>query len=44
MLRLTPQRLLEMLEDGGLEGTRTGDSGGWRAPILGDLGPAPLPL
>jgi hypothetical protein len=44
MLRLTPQRVLEMLEDGELEGTRTGDSGGWRVPIHGDLGPAPLSL
>jgi hypothetical protein len=44
MLRLTAELVLEMLEGGELEGRRTGDSGGWRVPIHGDLGPAPLPL
>jgi excisionase family DNA binding protein len=37
MLRLPPERVRQMLEDGELEGTRTGDTGGWRVPIPDDL-------
>ena len=44
MLRLSPERVQEMLEDGELEGTRTGDTGGWRVPLRGfpDVGPPPV--
>jgi excisionase family DNA binding protein len=35
ILRLSPERVREMLEDGELEGTRTGDAGGWRVPLRG---------
>jgi excisionase family DNA binding protein len=44
MLRLSPERVREMLEDGELEGTRTGDTGGWRVPLRGfaDVGRPPV--
>jgi hypothetical protein len=38
MLRLTPERVLEMLEGGELEGVRTAETGGWRVPIHGGPG------
>jgi predicted ArsR family transcriptional regulator len=53
MLRLTPERLREMLEDGELEGTMTGDAAGWRVPLRGfpeaaappvEAPPAPPPM
>jgi excisionase family DNA binding protein len=53
ILRLSPDRVREMLEDGELEGTRTGDTGGWRVPLRGfpdvvhqpvETPPAPPPL
>ena len=37
MLRLSPQRVREMLEQGELVGTRTGDIGGWRSPYATTL-------
>jgi excisionase family DNA binding protein len=41
MLRLSPERVREMLEDGELEGTRSGDASGWRVPLRGFSGAAP---
>ena len=35
IMRLSPERVREMLEDGELEGVRTGDAGGWRVPLRG---------
>jgi excisionase family DNA binding protein len=45
MLRLTPERVREMLKDGEIEGMKTGDAGGWRVPLRGELTgrPAPAP-
>jgi hypothetical protein len=53
MLRLSPERVREMLEDGELEGVQTGDTGGWRVPLRGftevpappvETPPAPPPM
>jgi excisionase family DNA binding protein len=35
ILRLSPDRVRQMLEDGEIEGARTGDTGGWRIPLRG---------
>ena len=45
MLRLSPDRVREMLEDGELEGMKTGDAAGWRVPLRGEIigRPAPAP-
>lgn len=44
MLRLSPERVREMLEDGEIEGVRTGDPGGWRIPLHGvpEVPPPPV--
>ena len=44
ILRLSPDRVREMLEDGEIEGTRTGDTGGWRIPLRGDPDVPPPPV
>jgi translation initiation factor IF-2 len=44
MLRLSPERVRQMLEDGELEGTKTGDTGGWRVPMREDPRPGPPPV
>jgi hypothetical protein len=44
ILRLYPDRVREMLEDGEIEGTRTGDTGGWRIPLRGDPDVPPPPV
>jgi excisionase family DNA binding protein len=45
IMRLSPERVREMLEDGELEGVRTGDSGGWRVPLRGGpVAAAPPPM
>jgi Helix-turn-helix domain len=46
MMRLTPERVKEMLESGELEGFRTGHTGGWRIPIhhTGPSVPSPATL
>ena len=44
MLRLPPERVRQMLEDGELVGTKTGDTGGWRVPMREDPRPGPSPV
>ena len=48
VLRLTPERVREMLEAGEIEGVPTRDPSGagerWRIPIHGDVGPPPPPV
>jgi excisionase family DNA binding protein len=44
IMRLSPERVREMLEDGELEGVRAGDPGGWRVPLRGGpIAAAPPP-
>jgi excisionase family DNA binding protein len=44
VLRLTPERVLEMLEAGELEGIPIGGAEGWRIPIHGDVSVPPPPV
>jgi excisionase family DNA binding protein len=44
VLRLTPERVLQMLEAGELEGIPIGGAEGWRIPIHGDVTVPPPPV
>jgi excisionase family DNA binding protein len=44
ILRLYPDRVREMLEDGEIEGARTGNTDVWRIPLRGDPDVPPPPV